>query len=155
MTKFEAPNAWNLEICGAAFRPLPMVLNRQFIKIMEDIGVQSETFMDLQQTAVDALRCMTAGSVNTETFLEEASISKATHVPSLIATLGNIGIDYHADKFLYGVVEMAVVTKLRDIKYRGRIPVAEGKLNAFEGCPAILLRRTFFRPNVAVTLFMH
>ena len=25
----------NLEICGAAFRPLPMVLNRGFIKILE------------------------------------------------------------------------------------------------------------------------
>ena len=35
MKKFDAPSAWNLEICGAGFRPLPMILNRQLIKILE------------------------------------------------------------------------------------------------------------------------
>ncbi|OQO01530.1 hypothetical protein B0A48_12565 [Cryoendolithus antarcticus] len=126
MVKFEAPNSRNLEICGAAFRPLPMVLNRQFIKIMEDLNVPNDSFIQLQQAAVKALRCMTADSVNTETFLEEASVSKVTQMPDLIGKMGWIGIDYRTDDFLYSVVEMAVVSKLRDVKYRGRIPVPKG-----------------------------
>lgn len=34
-------------------------------------------------------------------------------------------MDYHQDPFLYRVVEMTVITNLRDIKYRGRIPVTD------------------------------
>lgn len=45
--KFESQGAWNLEICGAAFKPLPMKLNRQLIKILEDLGVPAEVFLDL------------------------------------------------------------------------------------------------------------
>lgn len=39
---------------------------------------------------------------------------------------GQIGLDNHQDTFLYRVVEMTVITKLRDIKYRGRIAVSDG-----------------------------
>lgn len=39
---------------------------------------------------------------------------------------GQIGLDYHEDPFLYRVVELTAVMKLRDIKYRGRIPVPDG-----------------------------
>lgn len=35
MRKYETETSWMLEICGAGFRPLPMVLNQQFIKIFE------------------------------------------------------------------------------------------------------------------------
>jgi hypothetical protein len=40
--------------------------------------------------------------------------------------MGQMGLDFHHDPFLYSVVEMSVVSKLRDIKYRGRIPIEEG-----------------------------
>ena len=126
MKKFETSSAWNLEICGAGFRPLPMVLNRQFTKILEDLGIEDSAFIDLQKTAVDKLRCMTTSAVNAATFLEEIHITRATRMPSLIRHLNQIGLDYHQDSFLYGVVEMGIITKLRDIKYRGRIPVDAG-----------------------------
>nr|OQO31969.1 hypothetical protein B0A51_00310 [Rachicladosporium sp. CCFEE 5018] len=82
-----------------------MVLNRQ---IMEDLKVPNDSFIQLQQATVKALRCMTADSVNTETFLEEASASKVTQMPDLIGKLGWVGIDYRTDDFL------------------GRIPVPKG-----------------------------
>lgn len=127
MKKFEARGAWNLEICGAAFKPLPLILNRQLIKILEDLGVPAEVFLDLQRTAVDKLRYITTTSaINTASFLEEMDCTRATRMPSLIRLLNQIGLDYRLDPFLYSVVEMAVVTKLRDIKYRGRIPVESG-----------------------------
>ncbi|KAK5135005.1 hypothetical protein LTR08_005665 [Meristemomyces frigidus] len=125
MKKFEALS-WDLEICGAGFSPLPMVLNRQFIKILEDLGVRTEVFMELQSEAVNRLRCMTTSAMNTATLMESIECTKATRVPSLIKLLDVIGFDYHRDSFLYGVVEMAVVSQLRDIKYRGRIPVQQG-----------------------------
>jgi hypothetical protein len=47
-------------------------------------------------------------------------------MPALIRLLNQIGLDYRQDAFLCSVIEMVVVTKLRDIKYRGRIPVDSG-----------------------------
>lgn len=126
MKKFEAASVWNLEICGAGFRPLPMILNRQLIKILEDLGIQRGVFMALQTVAVDQLRIMTRSAVNTAHFLEQADTTRATRAPYLICRLGQMGLDYRQDPFLYRVVMMTVVTKLRDIKHRGRIPVKDG-----------------------------
>ena len=105
-----------------------MILNRQFIKILEDLGVQRNVFMDLQNTAVERLRHLTTtpSPVNSAKWLEELDCPKATRLPSLVEMLSDIGLDYRADGFLSSVVEIVVVTLLRDIKYRGRIPVAEG-----------------------------
>lgn len=126
MKKFDAPAARFLEICGAGFRPLPMIFNRQLIKILEDLGIQPQVFMDLQRAAVNDLKRMTSSAINTAHLLETENASRATNAPYLIRKLGQIGLDYQQDAFLYRVVEMTVITKLRDIKYRGRIPVAEG-----------------------------
>jgi hypothetical protein len=126
MRKFDTEATWDLEICGAGFRPLPMILNRQFTKIFEDLGIPLSVFMDLQQKFVDKLHRMTHSAINTATFLDETECTKAARVPSLVRYIGQMGIDYHQDHFLYSVVEMSVVSKLRDIKYRGRIPIEEG-----------------------------
>lgn len=126
MIKFETSTSWDVEICGAAFRALPMVLNRQFIKILEDLGVPDDAFLRLQTQAVNNLRCMTTSPANTATFLEEVSSTKATRLPQLITLLAEIGLNYHIDSFLYRVVEMAVINKLQELKYRGRIPVEKG-----------------------------
>jgi hypothetical protein len=125
MKKFETESSWKLEICGAAFKPLPMFLNRQLIKILEDLEVPAQAFFDLQEAATRRLRYMTETPINTGLFLKQ-SISQASQISSLIWHLGEAGFDYHDDSFLYSVVEMAVVTELRDLKYRGRIPVKDG-----------------------------
>ena len=38
MIKFPAPDSLDIEICDAAYRPLPYFLNQQTIKILEGIG---------------------------------------------------------------------------------------------------------------------
>lgn len=126
MVKFPTNSTWTLEICGAAFKPLPMVLNRQFIKLFEDLGVPISVFMDLQNTPKEKLTKMTLSANNTAAFLEDTESPSATKLPSLIRYIGQTGLDYHADPFLYSVVEMTVVSKLREVKYKGRIPVEEG-----------------------------
>jgi hypothetical protein len=103
-----------------------MILNRQFIKILEDLGVETQAFMQLQDLAIDKLRCMLTNSVNTASLLDTLDMTRGTLLTELIMLLDETGLDYRADMFLYGVVEMAIVHKLRDIKYRGRIPVEQG-----------------------------
>lgn len=126
MKKFETESSWKLEICGAAFKPLPMFLNRQLIKILEDLGVPSQVFLDLQETATSSLRYMCdSHPINTALFLKR-SISQASQISSLISHLGEAGFDYRDDDFLHQIGQLAVVTELRDLKYRGRIPVKDG-----------------------------
>jgi hypothetical protein len=126
MEKFTGSSSITLEVCGAAWRPYPMVLNRQFIKILEDLNVPLESFMTLQDRAVERLRMMTTNTFNASLLLNETRTSKAARLPGLLEMLSDIGFEYHDDTFLRGVVEMAVITKLREIKYRGRIPVENG-----------------------------
>jgi hypothetical protein len=126
MKKFETEISWKLEICGAAFKPLPMFLNRQLIKILEDLSVPSQAFFGLQDAATSRLRYMTESPYNTSLFLKTSVITRATLLSSLIWHLGEAGLDYRKDEFLSSVIDMAVVTELRDIKYRGRILVKDG-----------------------------
>ncbi|KAG9562824.1 RNA-directed RNA polymerase, partial [Aureobasidium melanogenum] len=126
MVKFTGSSSATLEVCGAAWRPYPMVLNRQFIKILEDLHVPLESFMTFQDEAVEKLRMMTTNTFNASLLLNDTQTSKAARLPSFLEMLADIGLEYHDDSFLRGVVEMAVITKLREIKYKGRIPVKNG-----------------------------
>lgn len=126
MEKFPGSTSTNIEVCGAAFRPLPMILNRGYIKILEDLGVPLQVFMELQEAAVDELAMITSSTINASIFLSSSLTSKTAQLPALLEHIYDIGLDYHTDTFLRDVVEMAVVTKLRDIKYHGRIPVQNG-----------------------------
>lgn len=145
-----------------------MILNRQFIKILEDLGISENVFLNLQDAAVEELRSRTDQAINIATFLEnDVECTKATGIPTLIRQLDEIGIDYRQDEFLYGVVEMAIVTKLRDIKYRGRIPVKggvtlygimdetgylrEGEIYVVTETPPEGGRKVHVQPNVIVT----
>lgn len=126
MKKYDTEAVWNLEICGAGFRPLPMFLNRQLINILEDLGVPCAAFTELQAMAINKLQGMTESSINTAHLLEEVQSPKATKLPALIRHLGQLGLDYQRDEFLWKVVQMSVVAQLRAVKYKGRIPVEEG-----------------------------
>ena len=69
---------------------------------------------------------MTTNTFNASLLLNETQTSKAARLPGFLEMLSDVGFEYHDDSFLRGVVEMAVITKLREIKYRGRIPVENG-----------------------------
>ncbi|KAI5198587.1 RNA-directed RNA polymerase [Aureobasidium subglaciale] len=126
MEKFIGSGSITLEVCGAAWRPYPMVLNRQFIKILEDLHVPLHSFMVLQDKAIEKLRTMTTNTFNASFLLKDTQTSKAARLPGLLEMLADIGLDYRKDSFLREVVEMAVIIKLREIKYKGRILVQNG-----------------------------
>jgi RNA dependent RNA polymerase len=126
MVKFTGSNASDIEICGSASRPLPMYLNRQNIKIMEDLGVDPNVFLELQSDAVERLRRTTLSALNAASFLEGESVGKTARVPGLIRRLYYLGFDFLEDLFLRGTVELAVLSQLRELKHRSRIFVRQG-----------------------------
>lgn len=123
MIKFGGTKAADIEICGSTMRPLPFYLNRQLIKILEDLLVPAQSFLDLQADAVEKLRMTTLSAINAASFLQRNSISKAARLPWLIRKLWSIGLSFSDDEFLSKTLELAVLVQLREIKHRSRIPV--------------------------------
>ena len=126
MIKFEGTPASNIEICGAAFKPLPMFLNRQLIKILEDLHVPDEAFLNLQADAVEKLRMTTVSPINAANFLDRNLIGKPARTPWLIRKLWDMGFSFTDDDFLRNSVELAVLVQLRELKHRSRIRVEKG-----------------------------
>lgn len=118
MIKFKTLES-NIEICGAGLRPLPMYLNRPLIKILEDLGVRDEAFLELQAAAVEKLRTTTESPINAANFLQRNVIGKAARLPWLIRTILDMNILFYDDHFLRNCVELAILIQLRELKHRG------------------------------------
>ena len=123
MIKFSGSPDNAIEIVGAAKKPLSLYLNRQLIKILEDLGVPLESFLCLQRKAVEALRVSTINPVNAYHFLDRQEVSLAAQLPWLIRKLHCIGIDFSREPFLRDTLELAVLIQLRLIKYKSHILV--------------------------------
>lgn len=128
MVKFSGSDGTdnNIEICGSSSKPLRMYLNRQLIKILEDCGVDGTWFMNLQRKAVQELRSTTESAWNAANFLETRHTGGSFYLSWFIKTLYNLGMPFQEDSFLKNVIEMMVLTELRSLKHRSRIPVAKG-----------------------------
>jgi hypothetical protein len=76
MTKYVAREEWrDLEICGAAYKPLRVYLNHQFIKILEDLAIPAGNFEAVQDEAVTALKLMTEHPINAANLLGKPPLS--------------------------------------------------------------------------------
>ncbi|XPS68550.1 RNA-directed RNA polymerase [Ascochyta lentis] len=129
MTKYVAREEWrDLELCGAAYRPLNMYLNHQFIKILEDLRIPLRNFFSVQDDALKALEMIVKHPLNAASFLEQAHTGVFAKVPRLFQLMHYIGLSFQTDKFLTDVVEIAAMSSLRDLKYRARIPIEKGCL---------------------------
>ena len=126
MIKFQSPDQTDIEICGSASRSLPLRLNRQFIKIMEDLQVEPQGLLDLQDSAVEELRRTTESPLKAAGFLEQNHIGQYAHVPWLIRKFHAINLSPLKDPFIRDVVELSTLIQLRELKHRSRIPVEEG-----------------------------
>lgn len=126
MMKFPSKDLRELGICDVGSRPFRLVLNRQVIKILEDMGASDGWLMALQNDALGLLRAVTATALNTSKFLRNQDVGSAIGLASFIKQLNNMEIDYRRDAFLKSVVEHVVLRELRLLKYRARIPVPKG-----------------------------
>lgn len=126
MTKFESNDKPNLEICDMASKPIPLVLNRQMIKILEDMGCASTWFFRMQNMELLRLRQATADAYNVARFLRHQSVGDTIRLHRLVTLCENMGVDYRKDKFLRSVVEALVLRELRLLKHKARIPIRKG-----------------------------
>lgn len=126
MLKFESDDRVNLEICDVASKPMPMVLNRQLIKILEDMGAPPNWFLELQEREVRRLRGITASVYNTCSFLKAQSICESIQLPKFLRQTEMMGIDYRTDRFLRSAIEAILLKELRLLKHKARIPVRKG-----------------------------
>ncbi len=116
MIKFKGLDT-NLEICGSGLRQLPMYLNRQLIKILEDLGVTNHALLKLQEAAVENLRSTTQSPINAASFLERSQIGKSARLPWLLRKLCYIDIHFSDDALLRNTLELAVLVQLRELKH--------------------------------------
>ncbi|TVY46699.1 putative RNA-dependent RNA polymerase [Lachnellula occidentalis] len=126
MIKFGGSNSADVEICEAAYKPLPMYLNRQFIKILEDMGVEDRFFLDLQAREVKRLRDITDNPINASSFLKRQSVGEPFQFPWLILALASRNLDFRTDGFLRDTMELTLLSELRKLKHQTRIPVQKG-----------------------------
>lgn len=126
MIKFSGSESTDIELCGAAYRPLPMFLNRQLIKILEDLGVSDIYFLDLQAKAVEQLRMSTQSTLSASKFLASHDVGEVVRLPWFMKQLISLDLFFHEDAFLRDVVELSVLAELRQLKHRARILVENG-----------------------------
>jgi len=126
MVKFEGSDSTDLEICQIGYKPLPFFLNRQLIKILEDMGVDDSYFLNLQARAVDRIRMATHSPGNASSFLKRQYVGNNIQLPWLVNKLSRLNLDFRRDKFLNYVLEMAILMELRVLKHKSRILVEKG-----------------------------
>lgn len=126
MVKFQGSDSHEIEVCGSGINPLPLYLNRQNIKLLEDLGVSPRSFLELQQEEIDRLRHALRSPLHAAEFVAEANIAKSTKLSWLIGILGRLGLSFSNDDFLRQAIELTVLIKLHELKYRARIPVKDG-----------------------------
>jgi len=126
MIKFESDDTKYLEICDVANKPIPLVLNRQMIKILEDMGIPAEWFIQAQNRELDRLRRITMSTQNTVTFLKRQNIAEQIPLHKFLRRLDKLGFDYKKDRFLCSVVEAVVLREVRLLKHKSRIPIEQG-----------------------------
>ncbi|KIW30891.1 uncharacterized protein PV07_02583 [Cladophialophora immunda] len=125
MVKFNGSPSDEIEICGSNMRPLPFKLNRQIIKILEDLGVPDSTFEGLQEQAVQRLRLSALSKSVAVNFINEHLSDGSSGLPTLLKYLDHIGVDATEDSFLREILGALLQVQLREIKYRSRILVPE------------------------------
>lgn len=126
MVKFTGSPSNEIEICGTNGRSLPFKLNRQLIKILEDLKIPGAAFEELQQNAVDTLRLSAKSKASALDFLKSSLSDSATGLPALLRTLTAIEIDVTEDSFLRDIMGALLQVQLREIKYRSCIFVPQG-----------------------------
>ncbi|KAK5629284.1 hypothetical protein RRF57_005000 [Xylaria bambusicola] len=126
MLKFDSLDTQNLEICDVANKPIPLVLNRQMIKILEDMKAPESWFFKAQNRELNRLRMITASTENTVEFLRRQKTAEQMRFSQFIRRLHRMKLDYKKDAFLCSVVEAVVLREVRLLKHKSRIPVEQG-----------------------------
>jgi hypothetical protein len=125
MVKFSGSPSNELEICGLNAQPLPFKLNRQLVKILEDLGVPNEAFHKLQDQAIKRLQITASSRAAAIDFIVRNLSDSSSGLPRLLRCLQKLGVDATEDEFLRNLLGALLQIQLRELKYRTRIPVPD------------------------------
>lgn len=126
MDKFPSLDKNVLEICDMASKPIPLVLNRQMIKIMEDMGVDKQWFLNMQEIQLTKLQNVTSDTYSVAEFIKQNKVGDGIRLYRIFRHAANLGIDWRKDDFLSKVVSAALLRELRLLKHKARIPIWKG-----------------------------
>ncbi|KAI9605380.1 hypothetical protein KEM48_002321 [Puccinia striiformis f. sp. tritici PST-130] len=105
--------------------PLVAYLNRPLIKLLEDLGIQAEVFLNLQDRILKKVENSRSSPNLAADLIEQYSIGTSSSVCSILRKLGVLlgeGISIDSD-FIEECYDLMIIQSLRDLKYRGRIPI--------------------------------
>ena len=125
MTKFEARGGNDIEVCGIASRPLSLFLNRALIKILEDLGIHCNVFLEMQRKMIAELEMSMSQPLLAAKLLSKERLD-SIHMSDLLKNLSTMGLSPYSDPFIRSLIDMVALFKLRDLKYKGRIAVSKG-----------------------------
>lgn len=125
MIKFESEEKINLEICDTA-KAMPLYLNRQMIKILEDMYVPANWFIGLQNDAVSKLQLIASNTYNMASFLKNQGVATTIRLHKLLRLADKLGLDYRTEPFLRRTTEAVILRELRLLKQKARMPVPYG-----------------------------
>lgn len=126
MIKSRGTEYSNIGICGIASRMLPLVLNRQLIKILEDLGIPNDVFIDLQDRAINELRASVSPISNAASLLDMHNVGSSSQTTWLLRKMQSMGLALSDDIFFRDLLDAVVLIQLQQLKYRTRIPVKAG-----------------------------
>jgi hypothetical protein len=150
MQKFDG-ESYTLDIAEKFDRPFPAFLNRSLIKILEDLGISGQVFLDAQAQTVAMIED-SQGSMNRSSLvMERAGLGSSVEMPQILKQLGGLmGSDRPEEimcSFVQDSLDLLAVHCLRELKYNTRIPLP-GSFNLVgvadeDGC---LLENQIFVP---------
>ena len=122
MTKFRGSTSNDVEICTPAYKANELRLNEHLIKILEDMGVRPQFFLDLQAKEIKKLRSTTVSTKEASKFVESRSIGDKINLPGFVRKLPQFQLSFQDHNFLTDVVEAAVLIQLRTLKLKHESP---------------------------------
>ncbi|KZT57170.1 RdRP-domain-containing protein [Calocera cornea HHB12733] len=132
MNKFDAPDSLGLEIAKSFERPRPFFLNRPFVMLLESRGIPGDVFLTLQRNAVKDLEAALSSLVSASTMVETYGLGGTFRIKYIMRDIhGVLGLDFQdtegstvfSDSFLHHILKVGKANALREIRFRGRIPV--------------------------------
>lgn len=126
MSKFDA-RSYTLDIAGSFRRSLPAFLNRPLIKILEDLKIPAQIFLDAQVQAIQKIEGSRASFRASAKLLEREGLGISSKFSKILrrfsSLMGTDQTDYIGSRFIHDCLDLAVIECLRSLKYRARIPL--------------------------------
>ncbi|KIY65187.1 RdRP-domain-containing protein [Cylindrobasidium torrendii FP15055 ss-10] len=126
--KFKS-SSLTFDVANHSLHPGITYLNRPLVKVLEDLGVSKQTFLDIQKHEVEQIEKAVRSFPYAAVHFAKNKLGMGFRLPRLFDNLKSmLGIDFDASPrghidFYKSMTMLGVTAVLRDIKYKARIMV--------------------------------